>query len=95
MNPTIECKGCKDAPESDDWTKSGCGTCGGQKVVLVRNTCDGCRQNYWSRPGVYTTYVGKTWTSFDGVQLVQATRDRVVCAKCVEGSMGRGIKGSE
>jgi hypothetical protein len=68
----IKCKGCKPGD-------SGCSTCGGFKEVLILVTAsDGTE--YWTRPGVYTSYEGKEWTSFDGVRL-RATKDGVVATK--------------
>lgn len=45
------------------------------KLTLV------CGCEAWFRPGAYTTFVGKQFTSFDGLQCVQA-EGGVRCAEC-------------
>jgi hypothetical protein len=86
----IKCQGCK--PED-----SGCMTCGGYKVVLAKAMCPGCETDYWVRPGVHTTYVGKTFESFDGLPLVVdhgfITKCRV-CAPDVDRKKARGRRTS-
>jgi len=75
MNDQIPCQACD--PEAE----TGCSVCGGYKVVLARGMCSGCGTRYWHRPGVYTSFDGKRWRTFDGLEMVcrpEATR----CAAC-------------
>ena len=62
----------------------GCHTCGGYKVVLSQApVCVKCNRVGWVRPGVHTSYVGKEWTSFDGIRTTQGPNGSV-CDRCKE-----------
>ena len=66
----------------------GCSTCGGYLIVLQRSQCAICKRPNWVRPGVYTSFEGKRWTTFDGMTMVcRAAGFR--CTECDEGE-GRG-----
>lgn len=56
---------------------TGCRTCGGYKFVLAIAECTfpGCSRQYLTRPGHWTIYAGKRFTSFDGLELWYPTLD--------------------
>lgn len=68
----IACQAC--TPE-----QSGCYTCGGYKYLLAQHTCE-CGEKYWGRPGCYSMYEGKQWSSFDGHPFV-AKEFKTRCGK--------------
>lgn len=72
--PKIKCQAC-------DGTGP-CGTCGGYGIVLQRVRCRRCGSPRWERPGCFTVYEGKTWTSVDGVTVTYHTRAPDECSKC-------------
>lgn len=49
--------------------ETGCGTCGGYGVVLVKKACKGCGRESWVRPGVFTSYEGKEYYTVDGLKM--------------------------
>jgi hypothetical protein len=71
----ILCQACAAFPAS-----KGCATCGGLKVLLRESCCPLCRRPHFIRPGVYTNYDGKRWTTFDGVEMV----DRIEGSRCLD-----------
>lgn len=76
---TIDCQAC--TPESRE--KDGCGRCGGYGHVLTQWVCPGCFRHAWVRPGVHTVFEGKTWWSFDGLQ-VKWENSESRCVKCLD-----------
>jgi hypothetical protein len=58
----------------------GCRHCGGYGVILEETTL-ACGHKAWFKPGAYTTFVGKEFTSFDGLQCIQLD-DGVRCLVC-------------
>lgn len=61
----------------------GCATCGGYKVVMAIRECPNCGHGAWVRPGAYTSYPGKVWTTIDGVQVTDGGgTDTGYCSKC-------------
>lgn len=63
-----------------DHSGEGCSTCGGYGYVLVKIRLT-CGHEYWNRPGVHTSYIGKTFTSMDGLDIV-VTDKGYVCKAC-------------
>lgn len=61
--------------------KRGCSSCGGYGYVLKKNHCR-CGQSYWSRPGVFTSYPGKEYSSYDGLKFKVQEDGKVRCKKC-------------
>jgi hypothetical protein len=64
---------------------TGCFTCGGYGVVLAVRKCPTCGHEALARPGSYTTYDGKQWTTFDGVEVTDYLSKPSVCSFCSEG----------
>lgn len=71
----IKCQRCKPSDE-------GCATCGGFKIVLDRNNCPTCNAVYWTRPHARTTYDGKRFFSFDGLEIIVKSDGKWQCARC-------------
>lgn len=61
----------------------GCYACGGFKKVLEVRKCGTCGHECLVRPGAYTSYPGKVWMSFDGVEITDGSgTDYGFCSKC-------------
>lgn len=73
----IYCERCK----GDAELENGCATCGGHRTVLGAVTCRICKREAWVRPGVHTSYEGKRWHTFDGVEWVDH-KSSSNCADC-------------
>jgi len=73
----IPCQACKGKRK-----EKGCMTCGGYKVVLEKVECNTCRHPRWVRPGVYTRYEGKQWTSLDGIVVTERGDKPSTCSFC-------------
>lgn len=68
----------------------GCYTCGGYKTIMVSMTC-GCGRKYWVRPGAWTWYEGKEYTSVDGLKITCHT-DGDKCRYCEGALVCRTLK---
>ena len=82
----IKCQG-------SDCKKNGCYSCGGYGYVLETAQCSNCLQEYWTRPGNYTIYDGKKFTSIDGLEITfhlstdgKEMKTKTTCSKCPQGS---------
>lgn len=62
--------------------KDGCSSCYGYGVVLTQSQL-GCGCLAWVRPGVFTIYEGKTWTTFDGVHVTYKD-GKEICSRCLK-----------
>ena len=79
----IKCQAKHSQPVREDGSGGGCYTCGGYGfLVEKRVTCTKCNKEAWIRPGAYTAYVGKMFTSFDGIKFVYIKDMKVVCEEC-------------
>lgn len=61
--------------------KNGCSTCGGYGVVVLESACRVCQRRFWVRPGVHTVYDGKTYRTFDGLEMVWR-KEGSLCLSC-------------
>lgn len=71
---TIECQANHDK-------NGGCRVCGGYGIILAQRQC-GCGRTGWFRPGAFTTYEGKHYRSFDGLDWVAHPKTRDNCIHC-------------
>lgn len=78
MSERIECQAC--TPKSRE--KDGCGTCGGYGFLIHKGKCEHCGSEFWSRPGVFTSYVGKRYRSYDGTAFLVKEGFKHVCQNC-------------
>lgn len=60
--------------------KKGCGTCGGHGTVFDQVRLD-CGHKYWTRPGAYTVFEGKVFTSLDGLNII-CLKNGSMCLAC-------------
>lgn len=73
----IKCRACEMHPKG-----KGCGTCGGYRFLLeLIPVCSDCKVMGWVRPGVYSSYDGRMWKTFDGIDMVDYSDGRV-CSGC-------------
>jgi hypothetical protein len=79
MEAEIRCRACR--PEDE-----GCRRCGGYKVLLVKreDICPKCETSAWVSPGVHTSYEGKRYVTFDGLEMVCHLDRPDNCAGCEE-----------
>lgn len=78
MTQSIPCQACVGKPKED-----GCATCGGFKEVLFfAKACNFCERQAWFRPGVHTVYVGKHYSSVDGLEIVCTGMSERTCIDC-------------
>jgi hypothetical protein len=71
----VPCQRCK--PED-----TGCGTCGGRKIVLIQRQACACGRVAWFRPGVFTSFKGKRYYSVDGLQMICQGVEPDRCIHC-------------
>jgi hypothetical protein len=77
----IFCQACRGNPED-----TGCRSCNGYGVVLETYFCDRCKREWWARPGMKTTmYDGRSWQSFDGLDLIYRLDGGLLCKDCDRG----------
>lgn len=72
---TIDCVRCK--PED-----TGCGTCGGRKVIMTQRQACACGRIAWFREGIWTSYPGKRYYSVDGLEMVCQGIESDRCIHC-------------
>jgi hypothetical protein len=83
MTPTGEkmaCQTCLGKSAGDDST-SGCRGCGGFGYIADQMRCD-CGRKGWFRPGVHSSYEGKTYYSLDALGVVCRTGRPIQCVFC-------------
>ena len=61
--------------------REGCPHCGGYGYLVEEIELSCCERDVWVRPGVFTSFDGKRWTTFDGVEMVESMAGRR-CAEC-------------
>lgn len=59
----------------------GCMYCGGYKYVLIKKKCD-CGRFGWMKPGPYSVYDGKHFTTIDGLEFVYHDEFGLNCIYC-------------
>lgn len=64
----------------------GCSSCGGYGTIFEEVKLD-CGHKYWSRPGAYSTYDGKIFTSLDGLKII-CLKSGFMCVSCHEEGKG-------
>lgn len=69
-----------------DFSK-GCSTCGGFGTVFDQVKLD-CGHKYWTRPGTYTMFEGKIFTSLDGLAII-CLNIGSMCVTCYDNLGGR------
>lgn len=62
----------------------GCATCGGYEIILAVRKCPSCGHCALVRPGSYTSYEGKKWRTFDGVEITDHFKNPSTCSYCRE-----------
>lgn len=77
LGDKIQCQAC--VGHGDD---AGCYRCGGYRYIAEVHACPSCGTRYWARPHAYTTYDGKKWTSFDGLEITDRFPGPSTCARC-------------
>jgi hypothetical protein len=60
----------------------GCGFCGGYKTVFIKLKCDTCRRWGLGKPGAYTSYEGKEFTTVDGMLFKYMKHENDLILKC-------------
>ena len=74
--------------QADHKEGQGCYTCGGYKILLFQGpVCMTCNRVGWLRPGNHTTYVGKRWRTYDGIEMTQRANGSV-CDSCEPAASG-------
>ena len=75
LSKTLLCQMC-------DGKSSSCSSCGGYGYVAELIKCTMCKRAGWFRPGAYTTYEGKEYTSIDGLEMVDHFVDGEISSNC-------------
>lgn len=60
----------------------GCTSCGGYGHIFQKQKCTTCARFGWFRPHPLTVYVGKRYSSVDGLQMVVIDGVKIVCLEC-------------